>query len=62
MTELQERTLLTLISLLKAHDVDLITIDEVLELWAGSCHGIRFTIPRPKKNVAHKKIYRQKRR
>lgn len=56
MTKLQERALLSLVSLLKAHDVDLVTIDEVLELWASSCHGIRFTVPRPKKNVAYRKI------
>ena len=57
----QERALLPLISLLKAHGVDLVTIDEVMELWASSTHGIRFVIPRPKKNVAWKKIYRHKR-
>lgn len=56
----QERVLLSLISLLKAHEVDLVTIDEVLELWASSCHGIRFVVPRPKKNVAYQKIYWQK--
>jgi len=61
MTETQERVLQSLVSLLKAHDVDLVTIDEVMELWAGSCHGIRWTMPRPKKNVAWQKIYRQKR-
>lgn len=57
----QERALLPLISLLKAHEVDLVTIDEVMELWAGSCHGIRFVIPRPRENVAYRKIRRRKR-
>ena len=61
MTETQERALLPLISLLKAHNVDLVTIDEVLGLWASSCHGIRWTIPDPKKNIAHRKIYRRNR-
>lgn len=56
----QERVLLSLVSLLKAHEVELVTIDEVLDLWASSCHGIRFTIPRPKKNAAHKRITAKK--
>ena len=60
MTPNQERVLLSLVSLLKAHEVDLVTIDEVMELWAGSCHGIRFVVPRPKKTVAYRKIYWQK--
>jgi len=60
MTETQEKALLPLISLLKAHGVELVTIDEVIELWASSTHGIRWVIPRPKKNVAYKKICRQK--
>lgn len=49
MTPNQERVLLSLISLLRAHEVELVTIDEVLELWASSCHGIRWVIPRPRK-------------
>lgn len=56
MTTNQERVLLSLVSLLKAHEVGLVTIDEVLELWASSNHGIRFVIPRPKKNVAYRRI------
>ena len=60
MTPNQERALLPLVSLLKAHGVELVTIDEVLELWASSCHGIRWVVPRPKKNVAYRKIYWQK--
>ena len=60
MTPNQERVLLSLVSLLKAHEVDLVTIDEVMDLWAGSCHGIRFVVPRPRKNVAYKKIRCQK--
>ena len=49
MTEKQEAVLLRLVKLLKAHDVDLVTIDEVLDLWCASCAHIRFTIPRPRK-------------
>ncbi len=60
LTPNQERVLMSLVSLLKAHEVELVTIDEVMELWAGSCHGIRFVVPRPRKNVAYKKIYCQK--
>ena len=60
MKKTQERVMLSLITLLKAHEVDAITIDEVVELWTGSNHGVRWTIPRPKKNVAWEKIYRQK--
>ena len=61
MKKTQERVLLSLITLLKAHDVDAITTDEVIELWTSSNHGVRWTIPRPKKNVAWKQIYRRKR-
>ena len=61
MRKTQERVLLSLVTLLRAHDVDAITTDEVIELWASSNHGVRWTIPRPKKNMAWKKIYGQKR-
>lgn len=60
MTPNQERVLLSLVSLLKAHGVGDVTIDEVMEIWASSTHGIRFVMPRPKKNVAYKKIVCQK--
>ena len=60
MTPNQERALLSLVSLLKAHGVELVTIDEVLDLWASSCHGIRFIIPRPKKNAAQERITAKK--
>ena len=51
MTPNQERALLPLVSLLKAHGVELATIDEVMEIWASSTHGIRFVVPKPRKNV-----------
>ena len=60
MTPNQERVLLSLVSLLKAHGVGDVTIDEVMEIWASSTHGIRFVMPRPRKNVAYKKIHCQK--
>jgi len=60
MTPNQERALLSLVSLLRAHEVELVTIDEVLELWASSCHGIRFIIPRPKKNVVQERFSAKK--
>ena len=49
MTPNQERVLLSLVSLLKAHGVGDVTIDDVMELWASSTHGIRFIMPRPRK-------------
>jgi hypothetical protein len=49
MTPNQERVLLPLVSLLKAHGVGVVTIDEVMEIWASSTHGIRFVMPRPRK-------------
>ncbi len=49
MTENQEKALLPLISLLKAHGVELVTIDEVMEIWASSTHGMRFVVPKPRK-------------
>ena len=49
MTKNQERALLPLVSLLKAHGVELVTLDEVMEIWASACHGIRFVVPRPRK-------------
>ena len=45
----QKRVLLSLVSLLKAHGVGDVTIDEVMEIWASSTHGIRFVMPRPRK-------------
>ena len=52
LTPNQKRVLLPLVSLLKAHNVELVTIDEVMELWASSTHGIRFVMPKPKKNAS----------
>ena len=49
MTPNQERVLLPLVSSLKAHGVELATIDDVMDIWASITHGIRFVMPRPRK-------------
>ena len=56
MTPNQERVLLPLVSLLKAHGVGDVTIDEVMEIWASSTHGIRFIMPRPRKMRQHEDL------
>ncbi len=49
MTENQEKALLPLVSALKAHGVDLVTIDEVMDLWSSATHGMRFVMPEPRR-------------
>jgi hypothetical protein len=49
MTENQERALLPLVSALKAHGVDLVTIDEVMDLWSSATQGMRFVVPKARK-------------
>ena len=60
MTPNQRCALSPLVSILKAHGVDLVTIDEVMELWSLSCHGIRFVIPKVKKNVPRERFTAKK--
>ena len=60
MTETQDRAMLPLTSIMLGRGIPQGVVDDVIEMWASACHGIRFVVPRPNKNVAYKKICRQK--
>lgn len=52
----QERAILLLISIMRGRGIADDIIDDVVEMWASACHGTRFVVPKPQKNVAYRKI------